>query len=83
MATATADNTQIVGGVDAHQDLHTAAVVSHGGAVLDVGSFSTTRVGFRAMLRWLRLDYTDAQRCRPNSSSGNSLIDTVGPLSKL
>ena len=33
MATATADNTQIIGGVDTHQDLHTAAVVSHDGTV--------------------------------------------------
>ena len=34
MATATADNIQIIGGVDTHQDLHTAAVVSHDGTVL-------------------------------------------------
>ena len=31
MATTTADNIQIIGGVDTHQDLHTAAVVSHDG----------------------------------------------------
>ena len=54
MATATADNIQIIGGVDTHQDLHTAAVVSHDGTVLGTESFSTTRAGYRAMLRWFR-----------------------------
>ena len=33
MATTTADNIQIIGGVDTHQDLHTAAVVSHDGTI--------------------------------------------------
>ena len=33
MATTTADNIQIIGGVDTHQDLHTAAIVSHDGTV--------------------------------------------------
>ena len=37
-----------------HQDLHTAAVVSHDGTVLGTESFSTTRAGYRAMLRWFR-----------------------------
>ena len=46
MATATADNIQIIGGVDTHQDLHTAAVVSHDGTVLGAESFSTTRAGY-------------------------------------
>ena len=41
MATTTADNIQIIGGVDTHQDLHTAAVVSHDGTVLGTESFST------------------------------------------
>ena len=54
MATATADNIQIIGSVDTHQDLHTAAVVSHDGTVLGTESFSTTRAGYRAMLRWFR-----------------------------
>ena len=54
MATITADNIQIIGGVDTHQDLHTAAVVSHDGTVLGTESFSTTRAGYRAMLRWFR-----------------------------
>ena len=54
MATTTADNIQIIGGVDTHQDLHTAAVVSHDGTVLGTESFSTTRAGYRVMLRWFR-----------------------------
>ena len=54
MATTTADNIQIIGGVDTHQDLHTAVVVSHDGTVLGTESFSTTRAGYRAMLRWFR-----------------------------
>ena len=54
MATATADNIQIIGGVDTHQDLHTAAVVSNDGTVLGAESFSTTRAGYRAMLRRFR-----------------------------
>ena len=54
MATTTADNIQIIGGVDTHQDLHTAAVVSNDGTVLGAESFSTTRAGYRAMLRWFR-----------------------------
>ena len=54
MATTTADNIQIIGGVDTHQDLHTAAIVNLEGAVLGAESFSTTRAGYRAMLRWFR-----------------------------
>ena len=44
----------IVGGVDTHQDLHAAAVVDTEGALLGSQSFSTTRAGYRAMLRWFR-----------------------------
>ena len=44
----------IVGGVDAHKDLHTAAVVTMAGVVLGTEAFSTTRAGYRAMLRWFR-----------------------------
>ena len=47
-------NYSVYGGVDTHQDLHTAAVVSHDGTVLGTESFSTTRAGYRAMLRWFR-----------------------------
>ena len=44
----------IVGGVDTHKDLHTAAVVTMAGVVLGTEAFSTTRAGYRAMLRWFR-----------------------------
>ena len=54
MATKTAESTEIIGGIDTHQDLHSAAVVSLDGAVLNTESFSTTRAGYRAMLRWFR-----------------------------
>ena len=53
MASMPAETTGIVGGVDTHQDLHTAAIVREG-AVLGTESFSTTRVGYRAMLAWFR-----------------------------
>ena len=51
MATTTAESTEIIGGVDTHQDLHSAAVVNLDGTVLGTKSFSTDRVGCRAMLR--------------------------------
>ena len=54
MTNTTGERTAIIGGVDTHQDLHTAAVVDLDGAVLGCESFSTTRAGYRAMLRWLR-----------------------------
>ena len=54
MAIMTAKSTAIIEGVDTHQDLHTAAIVSLDGAVLDTASFPTTRAGYRAMLRWFR-----------------------------
>lgn len=44
----------VIGGVDTHQDLHTAAVIDTDGTVLEVRSFSTTRAGYRAMLAWMR-----------------------------
>ena len=50
----TARGTEIGGGVDTHRDLHTAAVVNLDGTVLGTESFSTTRAGYRAMLRWFR-----------------------------
>lgn len=45
---------KIIGGVDTHQDLHTAAVVDLNGAVLGSASFPTTRAGYRAMLGWFQ-----------------------------
>lgn len=50
----TETTTQVVGGVDTHQDLHTAAAVSTEGEILGVKDFSTTRAGYRAMLAWFR-----------------------------
>jgi transposase len=44
----------VIGGVDTHKDLHVAAVVDTAGVVLGTESFSTTRAGYRAMVRWLR-----------------------------
>ena len=54
MASMPAESNGIVGGVDTHQDLHTAAIVTLEGAVLGTESFSTTRTGYRAMLAWFR-----------------------------
>jgi Transposase len=44
----------VIGGVDTHKDLHVAAVIDTAGVVLGTESFSTTRAGYRALLRWLR-----------------------------
>ena len=52
MTNTTPERTEIIGGVDTHQDLHAAAIVSTDGAVLGSAPFSTTRAGYRAMLRW-------------------------------
>ena len=52
MTDTTPARTEIIGGVDTHQDLHAAAIVTLDGTVLGTESFSTTRAGYRAMLRW-------------------------------
>ena len=44
----------IIGGVDTHKDLHVAAVVDAQDRVIATEWFSTTRAGYRAMLRWMR-----------------------------
>jgi len=44
----------VIGGVDTHKDLHVAAVVDTEAVVLATESFSTTRAGYRAMVRWMR-----------------------------
>ena len=44
----------VVGGIDTHEDLHMVAVVDGDGVVLGTESFSTTRAGYRALLRWMR-----------------------------
>ncbi|AWW35405.1 IS110 family transposase [Streptomyces cadmiisoli] len=44
----------VIGGVDTHKDLHVAAVIDTDDHVLGTEAFSTTRAGYRAMLRWMR-----------------------------
>jgi transposase len=44
----------VVAGVDTHKDLHVAAVIDTGETVLATHSFSTTRAGYRALIRWVR-----------------------------
>jgi transposase len=44
----------VVGGIDTHKELHVAAVLDTGEHVLATHSFSTTRAGYRALLRWMR-----------------------------
>jgi transposase len=44
----------VIGGVDTHKDLHVAAIVDTEAVVLGTESFSTTRAGYRAMVRWMR-----------------------------
>ncbi len=44
----------VIGGVDTHKDLHVAAVVDLEGTVLGTESFSTTRAGYRSLVRWMR-----------------------------
>jgi transposase len=54
MSTVATEAPSVIGGIDTHQDLHTAAVIGADGTVLGSESFSTTRAGYRAMLRWFR-----------------------------
>jgi transposase len=49
-----ASRRMVVGGVDTHKDLHVAAIVDAADAVIATESFSTTRAGYRALLRWMR-----------------------------
>jgi len=51
----------VVGGVDTHTDLHVAAVIDHGETVLATRSFSTTRAGYRVLIRWMR-SFGDVRR---------------------
>ena len=52
--TDTATSPIVIGGVDTHKDLHVAAVVDAHDRVIATEAFSTTRAGYRAMLRWMR-----------------------------
>src|SRR3974390_556251 len=44
---------RITGGVHTHLDVHVAASLDQGGALLGVESFPTATAGYRALLRWL------------------------------
>lgn len=55
MTSMTRTAVRVVGGIDTHKDLHMAAVVDRDdGQLLDIKEFSTTRAGYRALLRWMR-----------------------------
>ena len=46
---------RVVGGIDTHKDLHMAAVADRDdGRLLETKDCSTTRAGYRALLRWMR-----------------------------
>ena len=45
---------QVAGGVDTHQDTHTAATVDVGGRLLGHRQFPATAAGYRQLLAWLR-----------------------------
>lgn len=45
---------QVAGGVDTHQDTHTAAVVDATGRALGERQFPATAAGYRQLLAWLR-----------------------------
>lgn len=51
----------VIGGVDTHQELHVAAVIDTAETVLATRSFSTTRAGYRALIRWVR-SFGDVRR---------------------
>jgi hypothetical protein len=46
------------GGIDTHKDLHVAAVIDTAETVFATHSFSTTRAGYRALVKWLRTSGT-------------------------
>ncbi|MFF5210526.1 transposase [Streptosporangium sp. NPDC000396] len=57
MPSITSQDTTIVevaGGVDTHQDTHTAAVIDAVGRVLGTEQFPTTSTGYAALLPWIR-----------------------------
>ena len=56
MPSITPDTTalHVAGGVDTHQDTHTAAVIDLVGRVLATEQFPATAAGYRALLTWMR-----------------------------
>ncbi len=45
---------EVAGGVDTHEDTHTAAVIDSAGRKLGDGQFPATSAGYRQLLAWLR-----------------------------
>ncbi|MEW9553901.1 IS110 family transposase [Nonomuraea sp. NPDC050783] len=45
---------EVAGGVDTHQDTHTAAVIDHVGRVLGTEQFPADTAGYAALLTWMR-----------------------------
>jgi transposase len=54
MASIASTSRVVIGGIDTHKDLHVAAVLDTSGVLLGTEAFSTTRAGYRALVRWLR-----------------------------
>ena len=54
MASIASTSRVVIGGIDTHKDLHVAAVLDTAGVLLGTEAFSTTRAGYRALVRWLR-----------------------------
>ncbi|MEV3982737.1 transposase, partial [Nonomuraea sp. NPDC049758] len=50
----TAPISEVTGGVDTHQDTHTAAVIDPVGRVLGTEQFPATPAGYTALLTWMR-----------------------------
>lgn len=48
------DQVEVAGGVDTHQDTHTAAAIDAAGRMLGHRQFPATPVGYRQLLTWLR-----------------------------
>ena len=48
------DQIEVAGGVDTHQDTHTAAAVDTAGRLLGHRTSPATGAGYRALLGWLR-----------------------------
>ena len=44
----------MIAGIDTHKELHVEAVIDTGENMLATHSFSTTRAGYRALIRWAR-----------------------------
>ena len=47
----------VTGGVDTHQDTHTAAVIDMVGRVLGSQQFPATAAGYAALLAWMRGEF--------------------------